>query len=197
MAEWKLVSKHEFGLFNFVASFRFNYGCGSFLLLGGGLFAVILLPLGAWSAGLLLGVPAFLLGAFLLAWPIGRWFGRVRWVRVYEEGLRWLQGGGEGRQVWEDVLSVSQFDQDILVNEARSDWTRMTDLTLRFADGTSVSFNHFLDGYDRLAREVQKATGERRYAQASADFDAGGAQFGPVTVSRQGIQVGERSFTWG
>src|SRR5262249_2731412 len=119
MAKWKLVSKHEY---EFIAAFP-RY----VMTLVGELVGLLMAARGA--AVLIYGtdwdnitnlIPALIFGVLFLGlglliavlavvfWP----WKPVRWVKVYEEGLRWKAGGREHKCRWEEVTSVNRTEMN-------------------------------------------------------------------------------------
>src|SRR5262249_33774329 len=115
MAKWKLISKHEY---EFIAAFpRYVMTLGGMLLgllmTAGG---VALLVFGTGGDNISNIIPAVIFGVLLVLfglliaagsvvfWP----WKLVRWVRVYEEGLRWQVGGREHKCRWEEVAKVNR-----------------------------------------------------------------------------------------
>jgi hypothetical protein len=204
MAKWKLVSKHEY---EFIAAFP------RYVMTLVALFVGLLMTAGG-AALLIFGtdwnnvsnlIPALIFGVLLVVfglliacgsvffWP----WKPVRWVRVYEEGLRWQAGGREHKCRWEEVTQVNRTEMNKAgAGIGGSDWSRTAFLTLRLADGTGVSFDPTLTGYDTLARRVQEAVAVRQLAGAAAELDDAGKTFGLVHVSRKGVTAEGRFFAW-
>src|SRR5262249_23457749 len=149
MAKWKLISKHEY---EFIAAFpRYVMTLGGLLLgllMAAGGVALLIFGTGgdnisniipAVIFGVLLGLFGLLIGAgSVFFWP----WKPVRWVRVYEEGLRWQVGGREHKCRWEEVAKVNRTEMNTTgAGLGGSDWSRTAVLTLRLADGTRVSFD--------------------------------------------------------
>src|SRR5262245_30138361 len=171
MAKWKQLSKHEY---EFISAFpryvKTLTGLFVGLLMVAGGVAILIYGTGgqhsisAYIFGilfLLIGLPVVALAVVLWPWK------RVRWVRVYEEGLRWSAGGREHKYRWEDVRSVGRIEMDVVgPDERRTDWTRTASLELRFSDGTAISFDPALADYDKLARLVQQSAAASQMAEA-------------------------------
>jgi hypothetical protein len=201
MAKWKLVSKHPY---EFLSAFPGYVKMLGGLLVGLGMTAggAALLYYGtggrnafsAWVFGglfLLFGV--LLSGAMILVWP----WKRVRWVRVYEEGLRWKAGRREYKYRWDEVTSVSRTEMDIVGPDGRrSDFSRTAWVALRLADGTGVTFDPALGDYTKLAKYVQQAAAARQLAEAAVELDESGKEFGPVHITRKGVTANGRFFAW-
>jgi hypothetical protein len=200
MAPWKLVSKHDYEFLSalpvyaraigfFVAGLAMTAGGVAILVFGtgGGSIAPYLLGGGITFFGLLTLTAA----AFLWPWR------HVRWVRVYEEGLRWKARGRVHKKRWDEVDTVSRSESQMVNPDgSRSEWGRMADLGLRFEDGTSVRFTTSLTDYDRLARYAQVTVAARQQAAAAAELDGAGKAFGLVHVARDGVTVDGRHFRW-
>jgi hypothetical protein len=174
------------------------FGLGLLLTAGG---AAILVygtggenSISAYIFGILFSVFGLLLtGVMVLLWP----WKRVRWVRVYEEGLRWKAGRREHKYRWDEVTHVDRTEMDVVGPDGhRTDWTRTAYLVLRFADGSGVSFGPALSDYSRLANYAQQAAAARQLAAAAAELEGDGKAFGFVHISRKGVTVEGRFFAW-
>src|SRR5262249_12150697 len=118
MAKWKLLSKHEYEFLSAFPDYVQRLGClavglamtagGAALLVCGtggrtslsaGIFGGILLLFGLLAAG-----------TMVLLWP----WKRVRWARVYEEGLKWKAGRREHKYRWDEVSSVNRAEMDVV-----------------------------------------------------------------------------------
>jgi hypothetical protein len=201
MAKWKLVSKHEYG---FVAAFPIylkilgGFFVGLLMTVGGLLILIIgnsgglhVTPVTFGGVFVMFGV--VLCGAMVVAWP----WKRVRWVRVYEEGIKWAAGRREHRYGWDEVTNVIRSELQVVSPEGRrSDLSRTAYLDLSFDDGTGVRFDPALSNYCKLAEYAQKASASRQLNESTADLDETGKDFGPVHVSRKGVTVHGKAFTW-
>jgi hypothetical protein len=201
MARWKLVSKHEYEFGAALPQYLKMLGCLLFgLLLAAGGAALLIYGTGgqnsfsAWIFGCLFLVFGLLLaGAMVVVWP----WQRVRWVRVYEEGLRWQVRSREHKYRWEDVTNVNRTEMDIVGPDGRrTDFTRTAYVVLRFADGSAVSFDPALTDYGKLAGFVQQAVADRQLAEAAVELDETGKTFGPVQIARKGVTANGRFFGW-
>jgi hypothetical protein len=196
MAKWKLLSKHELDRLAFIPMFT-GIGCGGVLLVaaGGGLL---------WLSGAnalpayLICVPLILLGLALLAfvaWGLSQ--ARVRWVRIFDLGIRWKEGGTEHKYRWEEVKDVQRTEMDFVgADGRRSEWTRVAGLLLVFDDGRRVSFDPSLSEYSRLANAAQKAVTECQMARAAAEPPKKAREFGPARLKDAGVEVNGRLFRW-
>jgi hypothetical protein len=201
MAKWTLVSKHHYdflGAFPRYVKTLFGLLVGVGLTAGGA--ALLLYGTGgknsfsAWVFGglfLLLGL--FITWIMVLVWP----WKRVRWVRVYEEGLKFQAGRREHKYRWDEVTNVNRTEMDIVGPDGRrTPMTRSAWVSLRFADGTGISFDPALSDYDKLARNVQQAAAAHQLAAAAAELGEGGKEFGPVHISRKGVKAEGKFFAW-
>lgn len=201
MAKWTLVSKHEFQFIDAVP--RYVKTLGGFLLglgfLAGGVALLVYgtggrNDISVWIFGtlaILIGLPLAVLMA--LSWP----WRRVRWARVYEEGLRWKAGGREHKKRWGDIVNVGRRDHAVVGADGHmNDWNRTSSCTLRFADGSSVEFDPALTDYERLANYAQRAAAAAQLAEAGEELDEGGKSFGLVHLAPRGVTVNGRLFRW-
>src|SRR5262245_5798505 len=185
MAKWKQLSKHEY---EFISAFpryvKTLTGLFVGLLMVAGGVAILIYGTGGQHSisAYIFGILFLLIGLPVVAVAIVLWpWKRVRWVRVYEEGLRWSAGGREHRYRWEEVRNVDRTEMDVVgPDERRTDWTRTAYLNLRFADGTGVSFDPALMDYSKLAGYVQRAVAASQLAESAVELDEAGKTFGPV-----------------
>jgi hypothetical protein len=201
MAKWKLVSKHEY---EFLSAFpRYVKTLGGLLfglLMTAGGAAILIFgtdgqySFSAYLFGILFVVFGLLLaGAMIISWP----WRRVRWARVYEEGLRWQAGRREYKYRWDEVADVSRTEMDIVGPDGRrSGMTRTAFLNLRFADGRRANFDPALTDYGKLADYAQRAVAECQLAGAAAEVDEVGKTFGPVHITRKGVTANGRFLAW-
>jgi hypothetical protein len=201
MAKWKRISKHDYEflgafpryvktLLGFLAGLGMAVGGAAILLYGtGGQNSI-----SAYIFGFLfLGFGLLLAGAMVVSWP----WRRVRWVRVYEEGLKWQAGRREHKYRWDEVTNVSRTELDVVGTDGRrSPLSRTAYLVLRFADGTGVQFDPALTDYEKLARYAQQAAAASQLAESAAELDEAGKTFGPVHISRKGVTANGRPFAW-
>src|SRR5262245_28784079 len=172
MAKWKLVSKHEH---EFVSAFprylRALLLLGSGLALAAGGVAIVVFGGGRSHLPYVFGGLLLLLGSTLilggvLLWP---WAG-VKWVRAYEEGLKWKDRRGEHKKRWEEVVSVSRSETQYVNRDGSgTDFGRVADFGLRFDDDTSINFTTTLTDYSRLANYAQEQASARQQSSAEAD----------------------------
>lgn len=201
MAKWKLVSRHEYefasafpryvrALVFFFAGLAVTAGGVALFVFGGGRSHI---PYMIGGILVLFGLLFMFLGALL--WP---WAG-VRWVRLYEEGLRWKDRRGEHKKRWEEVVSVSRNEtQTIDIHGTGDEFGREADFGLCFDDDSSINFTTTLARYDRLARYVQEQVAARQQAGAEAEFASEGKTFGIVRIDRDGITAlaNGRHYAW-
>jgi hypothetical protein len=201
MAKWKLVSKHTY---EFTSAFPIylrilgGFFVGLLMTAGGVLILVFGLAGGFHITPLIFGVlfvvfGLLLCGGMILSWP----WKRVRWVRVYEEGLKWQAGRRECKYRWDEVTNVNRTEIEVVnAYGQRSDLGREAHLSLRFADGSSVTFDPALSSYYKLADFAQRAAAATQVADAAEELDETGKDFGLVHLSRKGVSVDGRAFAW-
>src|SRR5262249_47639159 len=104
MAKWQLVSKHDFDWLSLVPIYTPPLlGGGALSAVGAGLLYLMSGGDNTLS-GCLIGIPLLLGGLLVLAIPVlGLSGGRIRWVRVYDRGIRWCQRGKEYKYRWDEV----------------------------------------------------------------------------------------------
>jgi hypothetical protein len=201
MAKWKLVSKHPYEFLSAFPLYVKMLGCLLLaLLLSGAGAAILLFGTGgknsfmAWVFGGLFLVVGLPITAMMVAvWP----WKRVRWVRVYEEGLRWKVRSRVHKYRWDEVTNVRRTEMDIVGPDGRrTDFSRTAYLILRFADDTGVTFDPALKDYTKLANYAQQAVAASQLAESAVELEQGGKEFGPVHVSRKGVTANGRFFGW-
>src|SRR5262249_31143029 len=140
---------------------------------------------------LVLGLLATWVMVLLIPWK------RVRWARVYEEGLKWKAGRREYKYRWDEVSDVNRTEMEFMGHEGRrSTASRVASVSLRFADGTGVSFTPALKDYTKLATYVQQAVTASQLAESRGKLDEAGKGFGPVHISRKGVTAHGKFFAW-
>jgi hypothetical protein len=133
----------------------------------------------------------FLVGAF--PWLIPLFLGvsrRPRQAEVTEDGLSWRDRSGEHRCRWNEIAEVYRLDKIINQN------FRVHELRIVLANGGQATFDQTLTNWQGLAAAVQARTARELIGPRRAALDAGGAEFGPVTLRRDGITIRGKSFTW-
>src|SRR5262249_33275712 len=156
------------------------YGTGGRNSFPAWIFGSVLLVFGLLAAGIM-----------ILIWP----WKRVRWARVYEEGVRWKAGRRVHKYRWDEVTDVSRAEMDIVGHDGRrTAFTRTAYVALRFTDGTGVSFTPALKDYTELANYVQRAVAASQLAESGGELEAAGKAFGPVQISRKGVTAHGKFF---
>ena len=141
------------------------------------------------------GIVAFVL--FLAGLAAG-WWAYANWNRgmvVYEQGFAVYQRKGLWLWRWEEILSMTAA------------------VTFPFSPGISTGLTHayhlinrqnqrlvlsdVTSRVDELAMLIQDAIYPRLYDQAAQQYNAGQELFfGPVIISKAGIQIGEKTYAW-
>jgi hypothetical protein len=200
MAQWKLVSKHENELISAVPIYgrAIGFFVAGLAVTAGGVALVVVGILGDSIAPYFLGGGIFIFGLPFMAVGVVMWpWRRIRWVRAYEQGLRWAAGGRVHKKRWDEVTTVGRIEmQTVGPHGHRSDWGRTANLSLRFEDGTSIRFDPSLTDYGRLAGYAQEQVAARQHAAATAEMDDDGKTFGLVHLARGGVTVDGRHFSW-
>src|SRR5207302_2240230 len=93
---------------------------------------------------------------------------------------------------WDEIVEVHRAERRVVNRDATS-----KSMHLKFADGSSVRFDQALTDFDDLASSIQMTTGELLMRRKMEEFVAEGrAEFGPVTVSPQGVEMQGEYFAW-
>jgi Family of unknown function (DUF6585) len=112
---------------------------------------------------------------------------RPRAAVVTDRGLGWRDRSGDHLCPWTDVSALWRYDE--LGDRNARGYSKVV-----FADEQKVTFDQTLSNYETLAESVQtlaSATLLPGYRQAVA---TGGAEFGPVTLRRDAIGIGKKSY---
>lgn len=158
---------------------------GIFLLIGVGLVFVSLSRKTVDKGGALAGAVSAVVGAGLCGVYGYRLFTDVALVRLYQGGLDWQEGSRARRISWEEIKEVQRKELHRLTHGAApSDWNRHSRLRLVLRDGSEVSFNHGLTGYDELATVVQEQTTRALLPRYREQLTAAGrVAFGPLLLT--------------
>jgi hypothetical protein len=196
MAEVKPV-RGEFSLRKFFTHRNLMLGMGAFLLGLSLLFAYLAFrPEERWS---MIGMTAAVAGSGLLVlgYCLLLYLKRVEFAEAGAAGLSWRQGGREARKPWQEVESVYRkevYKRGRADDAAEKD--RWGELRIEFADRSRLVLDRCLENYDRLALAVQGAAAEAVRPCKEAQLAEGGADFGPVKLTRDGVVHRGKTLRW-
>jgi hypothetical protein len=137
-------------------------------------------------------------GLFLLSLiPAG--IAYANWVKalmLYQNGFAYKNRLGLHLWHWSDVvvLRMAVTRYDILGLHTGTNHV----YTVENRDGKRLVLNDSFRSVEGLARAIEDNTFPSLFEQASQQYNAGGnLAFGPVKVSKAGIQIGRKSYAWG
>jgi hypothetical protein len=141
------------------------------------------------------GMAAFLL--FLAGLAAG-WWAYSNWgkgVAVYEQGLAVLDRKGLRLWRWGEIVSMTAAVSRPFVGGISTGMTHSYRLINR--QNQRLIFGDVTDHVDELARLIQAAIFPGLYERAGRQYNAGEQLvFGPVTIGKGGIQIGNKAFAW-
>jgi hypothetical protein len=196
MAEVKPV-RAEFSLRRFFTHRNLILGLGAFLL-GLSLLFVYLgfRPEQRWS---MIGMTAAIGGSGLLflGYCLLLYLKRVEFAEADAAALSWRQGGREARKPWQEVESVYRkevYKRGRADDAAEKD--RWGELRIEFTDRSRLVLDRCLENYDRLGLAVQEAAADAARPRKEAQLAEGGAEFGPVKLTRDGVLHRGKTLRW-
>lgn len=185
------VSEHPFSLGGFMEEWKLIapgavvMGLIGFCMLGA-------LPGKAKGEGVVwVGLALLVLGSAIPAYMAYR-FLAIRWVRLDDEGVTWGGVFGNEHHDWDEIVEVYRAETVVVNRNARS-----KSMHLKFADGSKVRFDQALAGFDDLAGSIQMTTADLIFRRKIDEFtQQGQAGFGPVTVTKNGVEMQGEFFAW-
>ncbi len=130
----------------------------------------------------LIGVVVVAGGAACLAYVLKNMYRGVRRVLLTGTGIQWEDDQSAHEMKWEDVREV--YTKDVLTRGDRD-----TDARVVFADGSSMTMDNRLKKYETLRKALFSLSSGVLLARKRQDFAAGKAEFGPVVLHPDGIQM--------
>ena len=134
---------------------------------------------------------------FLLALA-GGWSAYVNWnkgVAVYDKGFVYRDRKGFQPWRWEEVVSLTVAVTRHYTNGIYTGTTHI--YTLFNHRNERLVLGDILKGIEQLAAAIEQAIFPNLYEHASTQYNAGQALvFGPLMVSKAGIQIGKRTYPW-
>jgi hypothetical protein len=145
-----------------------------------------------------LPVPAMIALVLVLLGMVAAWSAYRNWNRgaaVYERGLAMRDRKGIRLWRWEEVLSMTQSITRHYMNGIYTGTTHVYTLVNR--QGDRLVLNDDYIKVDQLAKAIQESIFPILYARAAQQYNAGQSLvFGPVVISKSGIQVGKKTTPW-
>ncbi|GAC1300972.1 MAG: hypothetical protein NVSMB27_41320 [Ktedonobacteraceae bacterium] len=171
--------------------------------------SVLLILLGLWlslfvnlfNGG---GIGALIIGILFLGFglwmPVRQVLNRAMRVYVFTGGLVYVKSSSTDAIQWNQVEAVWQSLRRygirvLLVISIPIVVTRA--YRVKLADGRTLIFNGVLDNVETLGNAIVSGTARYLLPKAIASYKAGyPVQFGPFTVSKQGISRGDKCVPW-
>jgi hypothetical protein len=172
-----IISRYQMAIFSFVI-----------LLILGGVF--IILGITRREVYLsLIGVGVAAGGVVCLGYVLRNMYRGVRHVLLTRAGIQWEDDRAVHTKKWEDVQEV--YTKDIITRGDRD-----TDVRVVFADGSSMTMDNRLKKYKSLTESLLSLSSQVLLAKKRRDLAAGRAEFGPVVLHPDGIQVKGEKKSW-
>jgi hypothetical protein len=128
-------------------------------------------------------------GVACLGYVLKNMYRGVRRVILTESGIRWEDDQAVHDKPWEDV-------QDVYTKDVITQADRDTNLRVVFADGTAMTMDNRLRQYQSLTQSLLALSSRVLLERKRRELAAGRAQFGPVALSPEGVQVKEDDKSW-
>ena len=143
-----------------------------------------------WPALIAFGL--FLLGAILA------WSACVNWNKagvVYQNGFAYNDHRGLQVWRWQEVASTRAAVARRYINGIYIGTTRV--YTLEQVNGARLVLNDAIARVEELVGVIEQRTFPLLYERAAQGYNAGQVLvFGPVTLSKAGIQIGKKNYPW-
>ncbi len=128
-------------------------------------------------------------------------------LRVYQFSNGLIRAKGHQAEVirWDQVISVVQnvrrrgtyYFLGGVIGAAIASSRSSHSFTVQRSDGASFKFNGILKNVAQLGQNIQQAVTQQHMPRAIAAFNAGSqVNFGPLTVSTQGLSNGREVLSW-
>jgi len=137
----------------------------------------------------LIGVVVLAGGTACLSYVLKNMYRGVRRVILAESGMRWEEDQSVHEKPWEDVREV--YTKDVITRADRD-----TNLRVVFADGTAMTMDNRLRKYESLTKSLLSLSSRVLLEKKRRDLAAGRAEFGPVVLYPDGVQVKEDKKSW-
>jgi hypothetical protein len=121
-------------------------------------------------------------------------------VMLTEQGVAYMQGEGANAKAttarWDEVNGITQA---ITKHYRNGVYTGTTYLyTLFLTGGRKMTFNNSIANVEMLGEALQNEVSRRAMPIAAAAYNSGQpVNFGPLTVSRDGLTQGKKTLAWG
>jgi hypothetical protein len=143
-------------------------------------------------------VPVIIAFILLLLGLAAGWSAYVNWnkgVAVYERGFAIRDRKGIQAWRWEEIVSLTAAVTRHYTNGLYTGTTHIYSLSNR--QNQRLVFNDIYAKVEELAKAIQDGIYPILYDQAAQQYNAGQRLvFGPVAISKNGIQVGKKGYPW-
>lgn len=145
-----------------------------------------------------LTVPALIAFVLFLLGLLAGWGAYANWnkgVVIYERGFAIRDRKGVRTWVWEDV---SSFMATVTRHYTNGIYTGTTHVyTLISRRNERVVLSDIFKGVEQLAQSIEQSIFPILYDRAAAQYNGGQTIiFGPVSISKAGIQIGRKNYPW-
>jgi hypothetical protein len=145
-----------------------------------------------------LALPGMVALVLFLAGLAAGWWAYVNWskgVLVYEHGFAIHDRKGLHLWRWENIVALTAVVTQPCSIGNSAGITRAYCLTNR--QNQRLVLSDVFSKVEQLAKIIQDAITPILYAQAAQQYNAGQVLvFGPVTISKGGIQIGKKTYAW-
>ena len=135
---------------------------------------------------------------FILGWLAG-WGAYINWskgVAVYEHGLAYRDRAGLQTWRWDEILTMTSAVTRHYTNGIYTGTTHV--YTLLDRQNHRLILADAICRVEDLAKVIDMNTFPRLYPLAVDQYNAGELLlFGPVTISKQGMTIGKKTYPWG
>jgi hypothetical protein len=177
----EVVSEHAIHRDGIISRYQMAIFSSVILFILGGVFIILGITRSEVYLSLI-GVVVVAGGAACLGYVFKNMYRGVRRVLLTGTGIQWEDDQAAHEKRWEDVREV--YTKDVVTRGDRD-----TDLRVVFADGSSMTVDNRLRKYGSLRKSVVSLSLGVLLAKKRQDLAAGRAEFGPVVLHPDGIQV--------
>lgn len=143
-------------------------------------------------------LPLVIAGIMFLLGGLGGWGAYANWnkgVLLCEKGFALRTHRGVQPWTWDEIAS---FTAAVTRHYTNGIYTGTTHAyTLLNKQGRRLVLSDVFKDVEKLAQAIEQAVTPRLYDRAAAQYNSGQTiLFGPVAVSKAGIQVGKKTYPW-
>lgn len=143
-------------------------------------------------------LPLVIAGIMFLLGGLGGWGAYANWNKgalLCEKGFALRTHRGIQPWIWDEI---SSFTAAVTRHYTNGIYTGTTHAyTLLNKQGRRFVFSDVFKDVEKLALAIEQAVTPRLYDRAAAQYNSGQTVlFGPVAVSKAGIQIGKKTYPW-